>query len=399
MICAGCNTTILVTQKRIKCCLSKCVHQYHLECVKYDEATTSRAKWTCPICVSGRPKLDNTNTPVHPKGHTVQTDQAGPVTQMGTMHSSISGLSNSQNKPSLKPVLGQRLPPAEKSPPVATRAARVETEVNLQDTILTEIRKLRREMNEKFDSQQASLAKFETTLATVRKEVNDLSLRFSSMYEDFDEFKKTVSFLSDAHDEQVELNARNKNFITELLQNNATMSTQVRELETRLEQIDQLARENNVEIQCIPEHKTENLLTIVKQVGRVVGNELQDSEIQSFHRVAKLNEETNRPRSIVVKLASPRVRDNLLAAVRNFNKKNELEKLNSSHIGIGGAKQPIFVTENLTLANKKLHAATRIAAKEKKYNFVWVRNGRIFVRKDVTTKSLLVKNFKCLESL
>lgn len=177
------------------------------------------------------------------------------------------------------------------------------------------------------------------------------------------------------------------------------MSTQMTEMATKLQQIDQVARDSNIEIQCVPEHKTENLLTVVKQLGKVVGNELNDNEIESFHRVAKLNEETNRPRSIVVKLVSPRIRDNLLAAVRNFNKKNESEKLNSSHIGIGGEKQPIFVTENLTLANKKLHAATRIAAKEKKYNYVWVRNGRIFVRKDVTTKPVLVKNLACIESL
>lgn len=387
MICAGCNIVILVTQKRMKCCISKCALQYHLECVKYNEATTPRTKWNCPNCVSSRPKLDNTNTPVHAKGYNVQIDQ--PLPEPTAKLSPKSG-SSSQNTP----MFSQKRVPNDQ----AASASPTE-ERDMQNTILAEIRKLRHEMNEKFDSQQASLVKFETTLAAVQKDVSDLTSRFSSMREELEEFKKTVYFLSDAHDEQVELNAKNTNFISEILKKNAVLSAQVKDLDAKVQQFDQMARESNIEIQCVPEHKSENLLTIVQQLGRIVGNELHDSEIQAFHRVAKLNTETNRPRSIVVKLASPRVRDNILAAVRNFNKKNESDKLNSSHLGIGGEKQAIFVTENLTLANKMLHAATRIAAREKKYNFVWVRNGRVFVRKDVTTKSQLVKSLECRDTL
>ncbi|PZC83213.1 hypothetical protein B5X24_HaOG208304 [Helicoverpa armigera] len=336
-----------------------------------------------------RPKLDNTNTPIHAKGQPSHADQAvfDSAKIVGSPKSSSSDLS----------VLNPIFVDAEKSP--ATTAPLVCANTDVQDKILAEIRKLRYEMNEKFDNQQASLMKFEASLCTVQKDITNLSVKFSSMYEDLEELKKAVTFLSDAHDEQKKVNTNNNNFIAKFTKDNAKLSAEVKQLDIKIQQMDQLARESNIEIQCVPEHKTENLLTIVQQLARVTGYELRENEIQSFHRIAKMNAETNRPRSIVVKLASPRVRDNLLAAVRNFNKKNEAEKLNTSHIGIGGEKKPIFVTENLTLANKKLHAATRTAAKERKYNFVWIRNGRIFVRKDVTTKPQLIQNMECVESM
>lgn len=139
--------------------------------------------------VSGRPKIDNTNTPVQSKGNTVQTDQAGPIAQTTIMHSSTSGPSSSQDKPSPKLIQGQKLAAGVKSPPTTEC---VGTEVNLQDTILAEIRELRQDMNRKFDGQQASLVKFESTLAAVKKEVSDITLRFSTMYEEFEEFQKTI---------------------------------------------------------------------------------------------------------------------------------------------------------------------------------------------------------------
>lgn len=70
----------------------------------------------------------------------------------------------------------------------------VDTNVKVQNEILAELRKLRQEMHEKFESQQVSLAKFESTLTTVQKDINNLICKFSSMYEDLEEFKKTVTF-------------------------------------------------------------------------------------------------------------------------------------------------------------------------------------------------------------
>ncbi|CAH2211129.1 jg3024 [Pararge aegeria aegeria] len=77
----------------------------------------------------------------------------------------------------------------------------------------------------------------------------------------------------------------------------------------------------------------------------------------------------------------------------------KLDKLNTSHLGIPGIKRAIYVMEHLSLKNKKLHAATRLAAKEQKYEYVWIRNGRIFVRKNNESGALWIKNTEALSNL
>ena len=51
VLCSSCTTSILVTQKRIKCSSTNCSNQYHQECIKLnDTVNVPRGKSTCPTC-------------------------------------------------------------------------------------------------------------------------------------------------------------------------------------------------------------------------------------------------------------------------------------------------------------------------------------------------------------
>lgn len=100
------------------------------------------------------------------------------------------------------------------------------------------------------------------------------------------------------------------------------------------------------------------------QLGRVIGYNVSEKDIAHVTRVAKADRSNPRPRAIVVQFTSPRIRDGYLAATVKFNKANPKDKLNTSHVGIGGETRPIYVTEHLSPANKSLHAAARARAKE-----------------------------------
>lgn len=180
---------------------------------------------------------------------------------------------------------------------------------------------------------------------------------------------------------------------------NKVLQSQVSDLNNRLNQFEQLSRDCNLEIQCVPERKSENLKTILHELTTTIDCKLPEHELLNFHRVARVNPQSTRPRSIVVRLSSPLVRDKLIAAVKSFNKSHVSDKLNTSHLGLGGEKKPIYVCEHLSPSNKQLHAAVRKVTKDKNYQFVWVRNGRIFIRKDVNSKSYIVKDLEFLNSL
>lgn len=122
-----------------------------------------------------------------------------------------------------------------------------------------------------------------------------------------------------------------------------------------------------------------------------------DGDIQHVTRIAKMNKDSKRPRAVILKLRSIRYRDQLLAAVHKFNKsKKQQDKLNSTHLGLAGTAEPVYVAEHLTPANKSLHALTRKKAKEAMYSFVWIRDGRIYVRKNENSSALLIRNHDSL---
>lgn len=109
--------------------------------------------------------------------------------------------------------------------------------------------------------------------------------------------------------------------------------------------------------------------------------ELTENNIHHVTRVAKGDPISSRPKSIVVQFNSPRIRDTFLAASIQYNKTNPEDKLNSHVLGISGKKESIFIAEHLSPTNKMLHAEARNKGKNKNYKFVWVQNGKIFVRK------------------
>lgn len=112
--------------------------------------------------------------------------------------------------------------------------------------------------------------------------------------------------------------------------------------------------------------------------------------------MASVNKGSKKPRVI---LRSVRCRDEFYSAVARFNKSNPGNKLNSSMLGIGGISSSVYVAKHLSRANKMLHAAARAKAKDLSYKFVWVRNGRVFMRKNETSHFIHVKNNEVLERL
>ena len=136
---------------------------------------------------------------------------------------------------------------------------------------------------------------------------------------EFEELRASLSFHTSEFDKFQSEHAEFKSTSRELRDDNMKLQNTVADLSQRLNYLEQQTRANNLELQCVPENKHENLYTVVKQLGSVVGCEIKDSDISNCTRIAKLNTSNTRPRSIVVQLACPRIRDQLLASVTDYN--------------------------------------------------------------------------------
>ncbi|XP_026315834.1 uncharacterized protein LOC113227170 [Hyposmocoma kahamanoa] len=178
---------------------------------------------------------------------------------------------------------------------------------------------------------------------------------------------------------------------SDLEQQNSTLKAEINSFKRRIESIEKMSRSSNVEIQAVPEKRSENVLTIVKNLYTTVNLPMSDCDIIACRRVAKMSTSSNRPRNILVTLPSVRHRDNLISSVKRYNKTHSNDQLNSEHVGVPGEKSNIYVAEHLSAETKELHAATRQAARGK-YKYVWVKFGNIYVRKDDSSPVILIKN-------
>uniref|UniRef100_A0A2H1W117 SFRICE_025839 n=1 Tax=Spodoptera frugiperda TaxID=7108 RepID=A0A2H1W117_SPOFR len=265
------------------------------------------------------------------------------------------------------------------SPPEIKAVTSDEVRLIVQEVVQKELDM----MAQKFSNMIVTIINRE--LEPIKSEIRDLKESFNFHTTEFDRLQS----------EHVELTNNYKNVKKE----NDILNKTVGDLSQRLNYLEQQARSNNLEIQCLPENKQENLFTVVKQLGSVVGCEIKDSDIMNCTRTAKLQTSNDRPRSVVVQLVSPKIRDLLLASVIKYNKRTPESKLSTADLGLAGSKSPVYVVEHLSPAHKALHAATRLRAKEKGYKFVWIRNGRIFVRKNIDSDHILIKNLEAINKI
>lgn len=308
--------------------------------------------WVCPTCRCKEPKRgDNTNTPVRSSGSTAPTRATSTDT------------SSHYDNVTLR------------SKPRGAGSTNCSSNCNcISADSIREI--IREELKRQFNTQITDIQSKVTTLG------------------------ESLSYFSAEFDRIRLENESQKSVIEELRKDNVGLRTATQELADRVHQMEQLSRTNNIEIQCVPEHKSENLYSTVQQLAKVVKCPLTESDVQYCSRIAKFDNNSPRPRSILVKFSSRRLRDTYLAAVAKHNKSNPADKLNTSHLGIGGSKKTaVYVAEHLTPDIKALHAATRRKAKELNYKFVWVRDSKVFVRKTESSSYTLIKSKEALNSL
>ncbi|CAH2089930.1 unnamed protein product [Euphydryas editha] len=367
--CSGCLQKIS-NGNYLSCSL--CNEAYDLDCANINThqfavmSKDKKGKWVCPGCNSKKNKSDNTNTPV--------------VSTMGQKR-------NRRDLSSSPEDAGSQVDHITQRKKLHTPMLNVSSPSHIDESLLLVIRS---EIQSSIDRSLKTV--IETAL---NREFESLKFEINSLKD----LKCSLEFLSDEYDKiKSDLQASEER-VKSLTNSNQAMQARVEELSHRLNLVEQHSRETNIEINGIPENKTENLTNIAKQLCTTISVSPLIMETASCTRVRKMNSSVNRPRAIVVKLSSIRSRDEILAAVSQFNKNNQSEKLNTEHLGFSGAKTPVYVSEHLSPYLKALHARTRHVAREKSYEFVWIRNGHIFVRKNDKSPATQIKTYEALNKL
>lgn len=359
--CTGCKQKI-PDQQFIFCV--ECNSNYDRKCSKLTDRrfgmliADKKASWKCKECCNKLPKKCNDDTGCPQVNISSDKDNSPMPNYIRSGTSTTETISSpiDKNLSSVNPYINES----------TLRDILNTFKMEIRDTIKKTVKEV---VAEKLDEVLGQISGFQESLNFINEQFEDFKCRIDS----------------------------NNSIVQQLQIENVTLTSSMKGLSDRLNSLEQQLRESNVEINGLTEHRSENLANCLVQLANTVNAPINDEDIMQVTRVAKLDKTSSRPRTVVAKLSSPRVRDTLLAAVQDHNRSNPDNKLNTHHLGLGGTKAAVFVSEHLTPANKSLHAATRLKAKESKYKFVWVRNGRILTRKDETTQPLLIRSTESLK--
>jgi hypothetical protein len=214
------------------------------------------------------------------------------------------------------------------------------------------------------------------------------------------EINKSFDFVHEQVNEQKNVLKEQSAKLSEYLQlienlrlENVNLKKKVAELELRLEDSEQYTRSNTVEIQGIPENKNEDVYEIVRQVGVALDMNFSREAIDVCHRLGK-RPDSIRPAGIVVKFVRREVKQTML------EKRRVKRNLNTKDVGFTQTNaEPVYINESLSPAKRKLFAAARVLKREKGYTYLWVRNGKIFMRKSQGDPVIVISSQEQIEKL
>lgn len=212
------------------------------------------------------------------------------------------------------------------------------------------------------------------------------------------ELSKSVQFISDKLDASAVLMEEVKNQLSDIKKENnnlklenVKLSGEVSELRERVRSLEQYSRKNNIEVSGIPSTAGENVLDVVKDLGRALQVEVKETDVSAAHRVPSYNRD--RQPSLVVQFQSKITKDLWIA---NYRKKKNLtaHDVNSCFPG-----HRVYVNDHLSPENKQLLSRMKQKSKDLGYSFAWCRDGKFFVRKAAGDPVRRINSFLDIDKL
>lgn len=209
----------------------------------------------------------------------------------------------------------------------------------------------------------------ESALDSIKRELTNLNNLFTNL-------QSSVSSIDKKLEE-----AMGK--VDTLIQENKNLKTENSALKSRVSDLEQYSRGNNLIISNIPQAAGENTVEVVQRVAKLAGVSIDERDIDACHRLPKSPKQAHP--TIVVRFCRRLVKQNLLKNKRNPNLING--NLGFTQVVPNGK---IYLDEHLTSEKAKLFSAAKML-KNNGYKYVWCKEGKILVRKADGDKVVLIR--------
>lgn len=239
------------------------------------------------------------------------------------------------------------------------------------------------------------LEKVTTSQKELSKELNLINSKFGAIQKKQEALESSLSGLSGFYDE---LNQKHKNLVTENNNLKARIAELTRSSNDMMLQIDDAQKyiaSKFIEIRNVPPNAEENLLEYFSNLCNALNIEFKAGYVCNIFRKRTYKEDSQH---ILLELNNESYKQDILSAVKQLIKRNK-EKLSTKHFGIHGEPRNVYVSELLSPKVKYIYFKCRLFAKTHKYEYCWVKNGRIYLRKHKNEPAVLVRSEQQLTDL
>jgi hypothetical protein len=235
-----------------------------------------------------------------------------------------------------------------------------------------------------------------TSMKSLEQLINDGHNKFFASIEELKNIVKTgqdrQNELSNIISRQSEIIDRQQELIETLRGDVGQLRVRLQLSEERIDEQEQYARRNTLEIHGVPEKENENVLETIADVGQAVGFNVTPCMVDACHRLvikrgnpAGVKTQTRPPAAIIVKFVRRFDADQLM----EFRRKSGVLRRQQVQ-GLEG-QGPIYVNRSLTSKRRKLLGMARQLKKRGAIKDAWVdRTGSIRIRRDENDKFPLV---------
>ncbi|XP_046662975.1 uncharacterized protein LOC124355864 [Homalodisca vitripennis] len=248
------------------------------------------------------------------------------------------------------------MPPPEKPSTVKTRSM---SDSDILNSLSSQLENLVKEMREFREESKKEMREF-------REESKAMGKSIESTHDKIDEVKVLINAQREDIDKCLDV-------IDVLKVENSQLQRELEQVKKELCDVQQYSRRNTVDIQGVPENKSENVFEVVKAVAKVLRFDLKPEIIDALHRPAG-GSGASRPRGIILKFVCRGDCDELLrlAKVKRGFPASELDF---------SSENKVFVNPSLSKAFRELLYHAKCTAREGRVRFAWYSNGKVLVHK------------------
>ncbi|KAL0820086.1 hypothetical protein ABMA28_006031 [Loxostege sticticalis] len=235
--------------------------------------------------------------------------------------------------------------------------------------------KMNKQLN-KIMSQLAPLASLVEDVKLIKCDLGDLKESLGMAHDLITNFTDKIKIIEDKVEEM-------KKSADEI----PALRAEVTRLSQELQDRDQWARANNVEIRGVPLKKNENLFDIVEKIGHLCNFYYRKEAINYIARIPTRLTNTEKP--ILVAFNRRYLKEEFVSMARNC------KELSLSNLGFTTSGK-IYVNDHLMPFNKTLLSKAKALAKEKNFRYIWEKHCKIMARKSDTSPIFQIKTEKDL---